>query len=153
MKLFSLLTLFLLFLSACSDKNAFYHFHMSKAQELSEDAMLSSKIYKGDIADGLVVVLYLNAVLPKEYSKKDSFYVYLYTKSTQKSLHFTLNEKEPINVEKLTRKNHFSNLLSLDAKWAEYYLVEFKHDSSEQLNFKVNDAHFSCNNLTFERND
>jgi len=153
MKYLVTIMLFLPLLTACSSHNAFYNFKMSKPQELSEDSISSSKIYNKDQTDGLIAAIYLNTIFPKKYNKHEYFYVYMYVKNSSSQVQFMLNAKKPLHITKLAPKNSFSEFLSFSAVWADYYLLEFSHQESENLILEAKTAHFSSNKLQFEKSE
>lgn len=152
MKTFSIILIFIITFSACSTNNAFYNFNMSKKQELSEDSIQSSKIQKNNIVDGFINVLYVNNILPEKYNDKEYFYIYVYTKSSDSKLDFTLNGKKAINVKKLSKDNEFSNLVLFSANWTKYYLVEFTKEKNS-LVFIAKNTKFSSDKLNFMKSE
>ena len=146
--------LYLLFLPllfvACSRDTAFDRFAITPKQKLAENSVVSSKItYKKNI-DGVVNVVYLNEVLPKEYKGHEYFYVYLYTKDKNPKLTFLLNKKPALTITKLPAHNPFSKLISFDAPWSKYYLVVFPKQG-DILDFKLKNKQFNSQILRFEK--
>jgi len=152
MKTFVFLTGFLLFLNGCSQNNAFTRFNMTHEQELGADSVLKSKVTKGKKVDGLVSVIYLNKVYPNRYTTTETFYVYVYLKTKTHQLKFLLNDKDTLDVQKLTRVNEFTNLTSVSTKWNHYYLVSFPKQA-DKLNFFFQSGPFSSDLLTFEKDE
>jgi len=122
--------------TSCSEHNAFKPFEYTHQKSLNEDTILTLKIKKGERVDGIVSVVYLNKVFPKEYKTKEYFYVYYYLKDTNETLSFSLNGKEPLFVEDLQAETKFSTLSAFDAPWSKYKLVTFQKEGNI-LNFKI----------------
>jgi len=150
MKIIFFSFLLILTFSACSHRNAFDSFALTPREKLAEDSVLNSKIKYKDEIDGVVSVVYLNAVHPDVYKHKEYFYIYLYLKDGKK-LQFLLNKQKPIHVEELDAKNRFSKYMAFDAKWTKYYLVAFKKQQSDKLEFVVKDGKFRSNTLVYKK--
>jgi len=124
-------------LSACSDKhNAFEPFAFTKAKELSEDTILTLKIKNKESVHGIVSVIYLNKVFPKEFHTKEYFYVYYYLKEKDEKISFLLNNKKPLSIKELNAENRFSTLTNFDAAWSKYYLLVFNREGNI-LDFQI----------------
>jgi len=138
MKIFlqAILFIILLFLTGCSNRNAFEQFHISPKKELSEENIQTFKIKNGESVDGIVSAIYLNKVLPKLYKENEYFYVYYYIKDKNATVSFLLNGKPSLLKEELPANNEFSNLTSFDAPWSKYYLLGFKKEGNI-LNFTI----------------
>jgi len=152
MKTFVIIILFMFAFDGCSTKNAFSSFNITLEQEKSEDNIQSSKIVDGEIIDGLVTVIYLNKVVPQTYKENEYFYVYLYTKHNNDNIKFLVNGNKALKVEELEPQNIFTYLTSFNAEWSRYYLVAFKAEDAN-LSFSVTNAHFSSNELIFEKEE
>jgi len=64
----------LVFLSACSGKNAFSLFDLDEEQELSVASLLSSKLKSKDgKVYGIVSAIYLNDIYPEAYHNNEYF--------------------------------------------------------------------------------
>jgi len=140
MKIFILLLVFVFSFSACASKNAFDAFNFAKKEQLSIEQMQSSKIRNAKSVTGVVTALYLNDVMKKEFYGDDYFYISLFIQDTNSSdIQFLLNSKKPLEVTKLTNKNRFTKLTSINATWLQYYLVRFKKEKGVlQLQVKAN---------------
>ncbi len=150
MKPLSFLLLIPFVFIACSRDTAFDRFSITQHQKLAENSIQSSKIkYKNSI-DGVVNVVYLNEVLPKEYNNHEYFYLYLYTKDKDPKLTFLLNKKPASRITKLDANNQFTKLISFDAPWSQYYLVEFPKQG-DKLHFKLKNKQFNSDILKFEK--
>lgn len=152
MKTFLIILIFMVVFTACSKNNAFYDFDMSKNRELSEASLQSSKIQKNGVIDGLITVLYVNNILTNKYHDNEYFYVYIYTKSDNTKVNFFLNGKKALKTNELNPNNEFSNLIPFNARWTNYYLVEFKKAKSNLI-FVSKDGKFSSDKLSFQKNE
>jgi len=152
MKTFTIILTFLVLISGCASKNAFEQFEMSEKQELSANALARSKIKYADKVNGIVSTVYLNFVSPKEYTDGEYFYVYTYLKNKNYKFRFLLNDKEPISIEELPRKNAFTELTSIDNEWNRYYLVKFE-EQGDKLNFVFENGPYSSDILKFEKDE
>ena len=152
MKTFTIILTFLVLISGCASKNAFEQFEMSEKQELSANALARSKIKYADKVNGIVSTVYLNFVSPEEYTDGEYFYVYTYLKNKNYKFRFLLNDKEPISIEELSRKNAFTELTSIDNEWNKYYLVKFE-EQGDKLNFVFENGPYSSDILKFEKDE
>ena len=152
MKTFTIILTFLVLISGCASKNAFEQFEMSEKQELSANALARSKIKYADKVNGIVSTVYLNFVSPEEYTDGEYFYVYTYLKNKNYEFHFLLNDKEPISIEELPRKNAFTELTSIDNEWNRYYLLKFE-EQGDKLNFVFENGPYSSDILKFEKDE
>lgn len=141
-----------LLMMGCAQKNAFSLFELSKKQERSENSIQSSKIKNAQEANGVVSVVYLNAIEPKLYRDAEYFYIYYYVKSGAEELSFTLNNRAPLEIEKLKSINRFTELTNSNSEWQEYYLVKFE-EQGDILNIRVLNAEFSSESLKFEKDE
>lgn len=129
-----LLTL-LLFLSGCSEKNAFTHFDMTKEQELGVSNLKGAKIIKNDGSTaGVLSTVYLSKVYPTMYNDNEYFYIYMYLKKPKIKLSIKLNGKKPIETQVLNPNNSFTRLTSVQNDWTDYYLVTFAKDTNDTAN-------------------
>jgi len=140
MKIFILLLVFVFSFSACASKNAFDAFAFTKKEQLSIEQMQSSKIRNAKSVTGIISALYLNSVAKKEFYGDDYFYISLFIQDANSSdIQFLLNSEKPLEVTKLTNKNRFTKLTSINATWLQYYLVRFKKvEGVLQLQVKAN---------------
>ena len=152
MKTFAIILTFLVLISGCASKNAFEQFEMSEKQELSANTLARSKIKYADKVNGIVSTVYLNFVSPEEYTDGEYFYVYTYLKNKNYKFRFLLNDKEPISIEELPRKNAFTELTSIDNEWNKYYLVKFE-EQGDKLNFVFENGPYSSDILKFEKDE
>ena len=152
MKTFTIILTFLVLFTGCADKNAFSRFSMSEKQELSANALARSKIKFEDRVNGIVSIIYLNFVSPKEYSEDEYFYVYAYVKNRDYKIRFLLNDEEPISVEELPSTNTFTELTSIDNDWNKYYLVRFPKQG-DKLSFVLETGPYSSDTLKFEKDE
>jgi len=152
MKTFTIILIFLVLISGCASKNAFEQFEMSEKQELSANALARSKIKHADKVNGIVSTVYLNFVSPEEYTDGEYFYVYTYLKNKNYKFRFLLNDKEPISIEELPRKNAFTELTSIDNEWNRYYLLKFE-EQGDKLNFVFENGPYSSDILKFEKDE
>jgi len=152
MKTFTIILTFLVLISGCASKNAFEQFQMSEKQELSANALSRSKIKYGEKVNGIVSTIYLNFVSPEKYSDGEYFYVYAYLKNKNYTFRFLLNDKEPISVKELPRKNAFTELTSIDSEWNKYYLVKFE-EQGDKLNFVFENGPYTSDTLKFEKDE
>jgi len=151
-KTFTIILTFLALFSGCASKNAFERFEMSEKQELSEDALVRSKIkYKEDV-NGIISTIYLNFVSPQEYIDGEYFYVYMYLKNKNYESRFLLNDKEPIEIKELPPVNKFSTLTQIKNEWSKYYLVKFDKQE-DKLNFVFENGPYSSDILKFEKDE
>lgn len=135
MKYFFLISIFLIFFTGCSQKNAFVKFNMSKDEERSVSSLQTSQIIdkKGEIA-GVISVVYLNEVYPKKFDKYDSFFVYIYMKDSKNidlmdpKINLEMNEQVPVSSTELPSDNEFTHLVDVKSSWNRYYLIEFEKD-------------------------
>lgn len=141
-----------LVLFGCSSKNAFDHFSLTEKQESYENSIQSSKIYKDEITDGVVNVVYLNKVYPKLYQHAEYFYIYLYTKDEASQLSFELNCVDPLMVEELNSTNEFTHLSLSHADWQRHYIVGFK-EQDDMLKMFVKNGQFSSDAIIFEKDE
>ncbi|WP_324170511.1 hypothetical protein [Sulfurimonas sp.] len=163
MKYILTLTIFFLLFTGCADKNAFSKFNMQKEQELSASNSQSSKIKTAQKIDGIVSAIYLNNVYPNTYTSNEYFYIYLYLKNEKEmydptsvddiNLTIRLNNKLPIKVEKLTNKNKFSHLSSVENEWRRYYLLAFKKDKNNALNLVLESGQSFSGKLAFQKDE
>ena len=152
MKTFLIILFFLVIYTGCSKNNAFHRFDITKMQEKSEDSLQSSRIHNNTQTDGVASVVHLNRIFPNKFKGKESFYVCMFTKSNNDNLKFILNGKQSIKENKLTSINEFSNLMSLNETWKEYYYVEFEKQNSK-LSFSIENSLFFSDEMTFEKSE
>jgi len=148
-QLFLLLTSLLIFIG-CSRDTAFDRFPITQKQKLAENSIQSSKIKNKNNIDGVVNVLYLNEVNHKIYNDKEYFYIYFYIKNKSIKPLFLLNNKYPLHITKLDNENQFSNLISFNAPWSQYYLIEFAKQG-DNLNFQLKNGKYTSDILKFEK--
>jgi len=134
----------------CSQNTAFDRFTMTQQQKFAENSIQSSKVTYKDEIDGTLNVVYLNEVNKEQYNDKEYFYVYLYLKDKHPDILFLLNNTPAIHVTQLGAHNQFSNLISFDAPWNKFYLVEFKKQG-DKLNFQLQNKHYKSRVLHFEK--
>ena len=151
MKTFLIITILLTLFNACSSNNAFSEFHITEAQEKSEDSILSSKIYDANRVIGVVSAVYLNRIFPEKYHDFDVFYVYLYTKEKGTQLSFILNKIQAKEVQHLEAKNQFSDLIPYTGDWQNYYLVKFTKKEDKILRLRVKTKNSSSELMLFHR--
>lgn len=120
MKYFAITFTFLLLLSGCSDKNAYFYFKMSEDEELFESNTLNSKIESNSSVNGILSVTYLNNVDKNISKDEEHFLISLYMKDKNIPYSFKLNENDPIRVEKLE-----------DKKWNKNSIVVFNKTSTD----------------------
>ncbi len=163
MKYILILTSFFILFIGCADKNAFSKFDMQKAQELSASNSQSSKVKTKENIDGIVSAIYLNKVYPNTYTTNEYFYVYLYLKDEKEmynpnsvndvNLTIKLNNKLPIKVKKLSNKNKFSHLSSVENEWRRYYLVAFEKDEKSELSLVLESGQSVSDKLMFQKDE
>jgi len=147
MKSILILTTLILIFSGCSHKNAFSNFEMTQKQELSASSLQNSKVKVGERVDGIFSAIYLNEVYPESFNQNEYFYIFYYLKENEKlekpsslneaKLKLKLNGSLPIKVRELERENQFSNLIEVQNRWTQYYLVSFaKQDNNLSLVFE-----------------
>ena len=149
MKTFLIITTLLILFNACSYDNAFSSFDITPKQAQSENSILSSKIQNKSQVNGIISVVYLNDVLPKEYRDSEYFYVSLYTKD-KTEVSFLLNDTQPLSIENLPAKNKFSTLTSFSPEWQKYYLVHFA-EQGKSLAFMAKNSTFSSEKMLFKK--
>ena len=149
-------------LSACSSKNAFSKFNMSKEQELSVSSLLSSKIKSQDgNIDGVISAIYLNDIYPNSYNTNEYFFVYIFLKN-KKEMHnpkqfdkletnLRLNGELAIKIKQLPHKNKFSNLAFIKSDWNKYYLVAFKKQDKNPINLVLESGQSSSDQLRYQK--
>ncbi len=152
MKTLWLTLIFFVLFSGCADKNAFEKFHMSEKEELGADAILNSKVKNAQEVNGIVSVVYLNRVYPKNFPDNEVFYVNFYLKNKSKDFSFWLNGEKSIFTQELKRDNFYAYLTPLKTKWSKYYLVKFKKQK-DILSFSLHNDSFSSNPLVFEKDE
>ncbi len=163
MKSFFIFLTFLLLFVGCAEKNAFSKFDMLPDQELSADNLQSSKVKTGENIDGIVSVVYLNKVYPHIYNVNEYFYVYLYLKDEKEmynpntldkiELTMKLNGELPIKIKKLSNKNKFSHLVSIDSEWRRYFLVAFQEVNEDKLNLVLESGQSSSDELVYQKGE
>lgn len=153
MKIYCIILSLMMWFDGCSHKSAFDDFNITHQQELSEEALQSTKITKDGITTGIATVLYLNAVDKKQYKNHEYFYVYLHL-NEQKNQNplFVLNEESPIKITELKKNNKFTKLTNVNAEWLKYYLVEFKK-SKKELKFEIKSNNSSSKPLLFKEGE
>jgi hypothetical protein len=152
MKTFFTNLIFITIFSGCSTNNAFERFNLSKAKELSENSLQSSKIKNEHDINGIVTVIYLNKVFPKLYKDNEYFYIYYYIKSDN-NISFFLNNESAVIARELEPSNKFSFLTSVKMPWQKYYLVEFKKQQQDSLKLNVINGEFKSDTLTFKKDE
>ncbi|QSZ41795.1 hypothetical protein GJV85_06625 [Sulfurimonas aquatica] len=152
MKTFLVILIFSIIFSACSKNNAFYRFNITKTQEISEDNILSVKIKKNGIGDGIATVIYLNKVFPQTYNDDEYFYISMYTKSNRDNFDFFINDNRAYKIERLDSKNEFSTLVSVDTQWRQNYLIRFT-TQERVMNFYLKSSEHSSDKLIFEKDE
>jgi hypothetical protein len=141
MKSFFIITTLLIFLSACSHKNAYTNFGITKEQELAATSFQSTKVKRGEDVEGIFSAIYLNKVYPQSYNQNEYFYISLYLKEAKEiynpdalkkiGITFRLNSKLPVNIQELPAENKFSHLGFMKERWNKYYLVIFENQGKE----------------------
>lgn len=135
MKFILIVFTFLLFLTGCSDKNAFYHFDMTKEQELGTANLKGKKILNLDGSTaGVISTVYLNPIYPDLYNDNEYFYVYMYLTKPKLDIDLKLNKMLPLSKERLNPNNNFTKLTSVQNNWTDYFLVTFAKDNNNTLN-------------------
>ena len=164
MKFPTILLTSLLFLSGCSQQNAFTKFKLSQEQEAAMASVQSSKIAYNDKVTGVVSVIYLNEVYPTSYNKEEYFLLYFYLKEEQKEifdptilehrdLQLMLNEDKPLKIKQLSHNNRFSHLSGTQSEWSRYYLVAFQEQSENTLSLVLKNGKYSSQNIVFRKNE
>ncbi len=133
--------LIIIFFGGCASSNAFTKFHISSNEQYAFSNFQLSDISYKQRSIGTIEAIYLNNIFPKRYNHDEYFYVIVYLRSNQ-ALKYTLNGHNPLQVTKLAKHNHFSNLLPIIDNWHKYYLVKFKHIANENLVFRAKQANF-----------
>jgi len=151
MKTFLIIVIFITIFTSCSTNNAFSHFDIDEKQAKSEDSLKSSKIFNGNINEGIVNIIYLNQVLPEQYNDKEYFYVYLYTKKHTEKINYFLNNESSVDVTVLKSHNEFSELTSFSGDWQRYYLVVFNNIEKDVITFEVKTSQGSSRKITFQK--
>ncbi|MDD5156975.1 hypothetical protein [Sulfurimonas sp.] len=135
MKYFFIISIFLLFFTGCSEKNAFVKFKMSKDEEQSVSSLQTSQIkFKNAEIAGVISAVYLNEIYPERFKEYDSFFVYIYMKDSKNTdsinpkINLEMNEAIPKNITELSSNNEFTHLVDIKSSWNRYYLVEFEKD-------------------------
>ena len=139
---------FLLFLTGCSNNNAFDLFKLDKDQERSITSLQTTKIVTKDgEVSGVFSAIYLNEVYPDSFNDGENFFVYIYLKKEEKmynpkeliktNLNIKLNGKFAVKLEELPRENKFSHLVSIKSNWNKYYLVTFLTDKKRDLSVSL----------------
>jgi hypothetical protein len=152
----------LLFISACSSRNAFSQFNLADEQELSVTSLLSSKLKSKDgKVYGIVSAIYLNDIYPKSYHNDEYFFVYVYLKEKEDlhnpkyfddfELNLKLNGVAPTKIKQLPQNNQFSNLTFIKSDWNQYYIVAFKKQNKNTLNLVLKNAQSSSNSLKYQK--
>lgn len=152
MKTFLITLTFLITFSACSQKTAFSRFDLSKKQELSADSLQRSKLKYNDKVNGIVSIIYLNMVSPEIYKENEYFYVNSYVKNKEQNSTMLLNNQKTISIKKLPPVNEFTDLMFVDTKWSEYYLVAFPKQG-DKLSFVLENGQYSSDPLKFEKDE
>lgn len=148
MKTFLLIFTFLLFFTGCSSHNAFDLFNLDEDQERSVTSLKIAKLQsKNGAVDGVFSAIYLNEVYPKSFNDGENFFVYIYLKKDEKmfdpkeltktNLNIKLNTKFPVKIEKLSRENKFSHLISMKSNWNKYYQVTFLTQDTKDLSLSL----------------
>jgi len=147
-----LTTLFLSFiLTACSHQNAFTKFNFTKEQELGVSSLKSSKIMNNNQIEGVFSAIYLNEIDSNSFNGDEYFYIYAYLKNSSDKITLTLNKKNAIKIEKLSNKNKFSNLSSINNDWNQYYLVTFAKEKRNTLNLRLKTLESSSTALVYKK--
>jgi hypothetical protein len=153
----------LVFLSACSGKNAFSLFDLDEEQELSVASLLSSKLKSKDgKVYGIVSAIYLNDIYPEAYHNDEYFFMYVYLKEKEDlhnpkyfdnfELNLKLNGVSPLKIEQLPYKNQFFKLTFIKSDWNQYYIVAFKKQNKDMLNLVLKNAQSSSDSLKYQKN-
>ena len=160
--IFTTLAIVLLF-SGCSKQNAFAKFNMSKEQELGASSIQSSKVRFNEKINGAFSSIYLNEIYPEKYSQNEYFFVYYYLKEKAEiynpksfvdtKLTLKLNSKLPINMKKLSNKNQFSHLVSIDSEWNQYYIATFEKQDVKKLNLILENPPYSSAALVYQKGE
>ncbi len=152
MKIFYLFIL-MMFINGCAQKDAFTMFNLTKEQRLSENSIQTVKIKdkKGAIV-GMLSTLYLNDIDADKYEDGEYFYIYFYVKDKQE-LHFLLNDKEPVYIEKLSVNNRFSKLLNSTNVWNKYRMLKFEKTEDRKLTLKLKDKTLSFKGIVYKKED
>ncbi|RUM63792.1 MAG: hypothetical protein DSZ04_04440 [Sulfurimonas sp.] len=152
MKTFLIINIFLLLLSACSYDNAFSRFDISPERAISEENIVSSKIYDDKSITGVLSCVYLNAVNPEKYKDGEYFYIYLYAKDDKAAVSFTLNDMNPSIIKELQADNEFTVLTDSNVSWQKYYLLKFTQENAN-LRLVTKIANASSDVIVFVKDD
>jgi len=151
MKFFLLFLPITIIFSACSSKNAFEYFYMSKKQEITQENIQSVKLEDGDKVVGICNIVYLNNIMPEKYNTKEYFYIYMFSDDNYKELTFYLQKNKPVYIKALPKDNKFQTLTKESYKWQKYYLVEFKKVEDIKLVFDIKNRSTISKKLIFEK--
>ena len=162
MKPILILSTLILIFSGCSHKNAFSNFEMTQKQELSASSLQNSKVRAGERVDGIFSAIYLNEVYPESFKQNEYFYIFYYLKESEDrenshSLNETnarvkLNGSLPLKVKELKRENQFSNLIEVQNKWTQYYLVSFEKQENT-LNLVFENGQSFSDTLVYQKDE
>ncbi len=152
MKTFLTINILLLLFSACSYNNAFTRFDLSQQREKSEENLISSKIYDKSKIAGIINVVYLNTVNPEKYKDSEYFYIYLYAKTSEALISFTLNDINATSTQELEVNNDFTALTDSNVSWQKYYLVSFEQQGT-RLKLIANIANVSSSPIIFSKDN
>ena len=143
--------LFTLLFTACSHQNAFTKFNLNKEQELGISSLKSSKIIANNKVAGVFSAIYLNEVNPDKFNENEYFFIYAYLKDSSDDITLTLNQKSAIKIEKLSNKNRFSHLCSVENDWNRYYLITFAKEKEDTLKLVLQTLEASSKTLVYEK--
>ncbi len=151
MKIYSIFLILPILFSGCAHKSAFDAFEITTKEQLAQEQILTAKMHNDKNITGLVAALYLNNVDKKLFNKYEYFYISLFIQNSKnKTPKFFLNSKAPLEVEKLTNTNKFTNLTALNAAWMDYYLLTFDKTKGE-LEFEIKEDGSTSGVLRFKQ--
>jgi hypothetical protein len=143
--------LILLFISGCSNKNAFSYFDLSEEQELSAQSFTRVKLTSGEKVIGTFSTIYLNEVYPDRFNKNEYFVVYIYMKDSVQNFSIKLNSHSYMKIKELSYDNRFSKLTREKSMWSKYYLVSFE-EQGVNLNLELYSDNSKLASVAYKKN-
>lgn len=148
----------LILFTACTTKSALNHFekdpNSANAIQYTKKADL---IYKNEI-NSMIFVTYLNNI-NKEYksSKVSSFIVGIHLVNKDEhdfiknDYSISLNNKKPLNINSIDKKSELVSFIPLKNNWANYYLIQFEDDGSQNMNISLSNPIFGKTQVSFQK--
>ena len=149
---------FLLVFTSCSSTTSLNHFEKDpKSANAIQYTKKADLIYNKDI-NSMIFATYLNNIKDEFKSNElNSFLIgtHLVNKDNhdfiKNNYSITLNNKKATNIKKINQKSDLVSIIPLRNSWANYYLLQFENDKSQDMNILFTHPTFGKTQINFQK--